>query len=152
MDLSTVIKPEDVILDLAVPNKASLIGRLSSHAAARLGISDAAIRAALLAREELGSTGIGSSLAIPHAAIEGIGTPFAALAVLRRAIEFDAVDAQPVDIVFLLLTPPGASGDYLKILSTVARRTREDRVLGLLRAATSSGIAHAVLVEGEPSG
>lgn len=150
MTLSTIITPDDVLLGLGVPTKSALIEVLAAHAAARLDADEAAIRAALLAREDLGSTGIGGQIAIPHATLEGLARPFGTLVVLRKAIEFDAVDAQPVDIVFLLLMPQDMSGDHLKILSEVARRTRDDGVPALLRQAQNPQTAYGVLVVDEP--
>lgn len=146
MNLSTVLKPEDVILNLTAASKPRLLERLSTQAAARLGVDAATIEAALLAREDLGSTGIGGRIAIPHAVIDGIAAPFGVLAVLRKPLAFDAVDAQPVEVVFLLLTPPGNAGDHLKILSSVARRMRDERLLALIRGAASPEVAHAALL------
>lgn len=151
MNLSTVIRPEDVILKLAATTKSDLIEKLSAHAASRLGLGEATIRAALMAREDLGSTGIGGRVAIPHAMIEGVETPFGILAVLKRAIEFDAVDAEPVDIIFLLLAPPGSSGEHLKILSAIARRARNEEVLDLLRSASSVPLAYEQFLVDEAS-
>lgn len=147
MNLSAIILPEDVILDLPVSSKAELIKRLSAHAAARLGLDERIIRAALTSREELGSTGIGRGVAIPHAAVESLGSPFAILAVLRKAVDFESVDEIPVNVVFLLLTPPSRPGEHLTILSAVARKTSADQVLKVLRMARSPAAAYAVLVD-----
>ncbi len=150
MELATLILPEDVILDLSVPSKTALLGRLAAHAAARLGTGEAAVRAALMAREELGSTGIGGRVAIPHASAEGLAAPFAALAVLRKAVDYDAVDGLPVDIVFMLLVPPGGAGEHLKLLSAFARRARDERVLERLRAAAAPDEARRAVAGSEP--
>lgn len=146
MNLSSIIRPEDVILDLTVSTKSALIGKLSAHAAARLGLEASAIQAALNGREELGSTGIGGGVAIPHASIEHLRAPFAALMMLKKAVEFDSVDEVPVDIVFLLLTPPENTGDSLKVLSAVARKARTEQILKNLRNTHSPAEAYAVLV------
>lgn len=146
MNLSSVIDPQDVIPDLSAATKPALIDMLSEHAARRTGVDAKTIRAALLGRERLGSTGIGDGVAVPHAPVAGLGAPFAALAILRKAIDFEAVDDQPVDIVFLLLSPAGGSGDYLKILAAVARRTRDQKTLNMLRSATTAEDACSVLV------
>lgn len=146
MNLSTVLMPEDVLLNLSVATKPRLLERLSTHAADRLGLDAAAIEAALLAREGLGSTGIGGRVALPHAVIEGIRAPFAALATLKKPLAFDAVDTQPIEVVFLLLTPPGNAGDHLKILSTVARQLRDMSVLATIRTAASPAEARATLL------
>lgn len=147
MNLSNVIKAEDILIDLPVTSKAGLIKAMSSHAAVRTGIDQAVIQKALLKREELGSTGIGSGVAIPHTALEGLETPFTALAILEKAIDFESVDEVPIDVAFLLLSPPDQSPDYLKILSAVARRAHSDQVLKLLRSAGSPAKAYAILVD-----
>lgn len=147
MNLSSVIAPQDVILDLSVPTKAVLIRTLAAHAAARTGLEEDMIHTALMGREKLGSTGIGNGVAIPHAPVAGLDAPFATLVVLRKPIEFDAVDDLPVDIVFLLLSGGERTSEYLKILAAVARKTRDEQVLGLLRRAPSPAEAFSTLTD-----
>ncbi|MGQ3671432.1 PTS sugar transporter subunit IIA [Xanthobacter sp. TB0136] len=149
MNLSSVIRPEDVILDLSVATKASLLQFLAGHAAGRTGVSGQVIHSALLGRENLGSTGIGNGVAVPHAPVEGLMAPFAALVILKKPVDFEAVDDLPVDIVFLLLSPPEGTGDYLKILAAVARKTRGDRMPDMLRGARSPAAAYSLLVQEE---
>lgn len=100
-----------------------------------------------MSRERLGSTGIGHGVAMPHAPVPGLETSFAALMVLKKPIDFDAVDDLPVDIVFLLLSPPEGSNEYLKILAAAARRLRDERVMTMLRGAKAATAAYSVLVE-----
>ncbi|MGV2979422.1 PTS sugar transporter subunit IIA [Camelimonas sp. ID_303_24] len=145
MNLASVLGPEDVLLALPAPTKADLIRKLAAHAAARTGLDAGAIEAALLGRERLGSTGVGNGVALPHAPIAGLEKPFAALAILKKPIDFDAVDDRPVDIVFLLLPAAGGSGEHLKILAAVARKTRAEPVLTQLRRARDASAAHAIL-------
>lgn len=144
MNLASVILPEDVILDRSTSTKAALLKRLAAHAAARTGLGEEAIHAAILGRERLGSTGIGQGVAMPHAPVAGLAIPFAALAILKKPLDFESVDDLPVDIVFLLLTGSERNGDDLKILAAVARRTRNES--RLLRSARSAEAAHAILV------
>ena len=147
MNLSSAIAPEDVILDLSISTKAVLIKKLAAHAAARTGLTEEAIHTALLGRERLGSTGIGHGVAMPHAPVPGLEASFAALMVLKKPIEFESVDDLPVDVVFLLLSSPEGSNDYLKILAAVARRTRDEQVMKMLRGAKTAPAAYSVLVE-----
>lgn len=147
MNLSSVIKPVDVILDLSIATKASLINRLASHAAVRTGVGEQIIHSALLSRERLGSTGIGNGVAVPHAPVAGLVEPFAALVILKKPIDFEAVDDLPVDIVFLLLSSPEGTSEYLKILAAVARKTRGQTILQMLRSAKSPSAAYSILVE-----
>lgn len=147
MNLSSVIKPEDVILDLSIATKANLINRLASHAAVRTGVGEQIIHSALLGRERLGSTGIGNGVAVPHAPVVGLVEPFAALVILKKPIDFEAVDDLPVDIVFLLLSSLEGTSEYLKILAAVARKTRGQTILQMLRSAKSPSAAYSILVE-----
>ncbi|MFC4623898.1 PTS sugar transporter subunit IIA [Daeguia caeni] len=147
MNLSSAIAPEDVILDLSISTKAVLIKKLAAHAAARTGLTEESILTALLGRERLGSTGIGHGVAMPHAPVPGLETSFAALMVLKKPIDFEAVDDLPVDVVFLLLSSPESSNEYLKILAAVARRMRDEQVMKILRGAKSEHAAYSILVE-----
>lgn len=151
MNLNDIIQPEDVLIDAATHSRASLVTKLAAHAALRTGLGADLIRAALVRREELGSTGIGRGVALPHAAIAGLDSPFAMMLVLKRPVEFQAIDDEPVDLVFLLLTPVGAPGKYLSILSAVARKLHADAFVRALRSADTSAALHALMVS-EASG
>jgi PTS system nitrogen regulatory IIA component len=128
MKLEDYFSPADVVLDLRCAAKTQVLQELAARAGARLRLAPAQIAGALLKREELGSTGVGGGIAIPHAPLSGLAKPFGLLARLKRPIDFQAIDALPVDIIFLLLQPAAALGD-LNALATVARKLREsDRV------------------------
>ena len=90
---------------------------------------------AIIGRERLGSTGMGGGVAIPHARIPDLKEPFGVLVRLTNPIDFDAVDSQPVDIVFMLLTPPAPEGDQLNALACVARKLTNPGVVSHLRQA-----------------
>jgi PTS system nitrogen regulatory IIA component len=96
------------------------------------------IAAEILRREELGSTGTGGGVAIPHARIQGLNRSFGILARLNRPIDFEAIDGRPVDLVFLLLLPANPVGEQLKALASVARKLRDPACLRDLRSASSS--------------
>ncbi|ODT22663.1 MAG: PTS sugar transporter [Kaistia sp. SCN 65-12] len=147
MNLSDIIQAEDVLLGLSMPNKEKLIRALARHAASRLDIAEAVIYRALADRERLGSTGIGSGVAIPHAGVDGIDAAFGILMVLRKPIDFEAVDDEPVDIVFLVLTPEGRTAAHLNLLACFARRARSREFRARLRTATSPAAAYSVLTE-----
>jgi nitrogen PTS system EIIA component len=89
----------------------------------------------ILKREELGSTGTGGGVAIPHARIQGLTRSFGILVRLKKPIDFEAIDSQPVDLVFLLLLPPDPVGEQLNALASVARELRDPASLRTLRAA-----------------
>ncbi len=129
MDLSDLIGPGDVIASLRCGSKRQLLQELSDIAAERTSISSRQIFDTLLQRERLGSTGVGNGIAIPHGKLAGLAGMRAIFARLEKPIDFEAMDDQPVDLVFLLLAPEGAGADHLKALARIARLMREpDRV------------------------
>ena len=125
--------PQVVLLDLNLRDKAAALTRLAGEVAA-VALDPAAVLKALLWREDLGSTGMGDGIAIPHASVPGLTQPFGVFARLRPPVDFAAVDDKPVDIVVLLLTPQTAKGD-LMALSQVARRLRSPAFCNALRQA-----------------
>lgn len=139
MDLADILAEDSVLTCTGVTDKRQLFEVLAKKAAERTGISVSEIVDALEAREDLGSTGLGNGIAIPHGKLKGIGGVIAVFARLDEPIEFDAVDDQPVDLVMLLLAPVGAGADHLKALSRVARLLRTESVVDELR--TSNDVA-----------
>ncbi len=105
MTVDEIIAPDDVLVGLRAPGKGALLEALATRAAARLGLGAEAILAPLVRREDLGSTGVGEGVALPHARLEGVTRPFGLLARLRDPVDYDAVDDRPVDLVCLLLLP-----------------------------------------------
>jgi len=134
MKIEDFLSKDDVGVDLRLASKAQVLQELSERAGARLHLDPTRIGAELQKREELGSTGVGAGIAIPHARMIEVTKPFGLLARLKRPVEFDAIDGQPVDLVFLLLQPTSALSD-LNALACVARKLREpDRVKRLREA------------------
>ncbi|MGK6314025.1 PTS sugar transporter subunit IIA [Neorhizobium sp. DT-125] len=144
MNLRDHLPPENIVLDLAPPSKAILIKQLSALAAERLALDAGGIARALINRENLGSTGIGGGIAIPHAGVKGIDRHFCLFARLVKLVDFEAVDEQPVDLVFLLLNPESRR-DHLNILSCIARRMREEETAAAIRRAASPQDVHSRL-------
>jgi nitrogen PTS system EIIA component len=134
MKIKSILAPESVALDLRASDKLQLLRELAQRAAPRAGISAETVLGGLMRREELGSTGIGAGVAIPHARFDGIKEPLAFAVRLKPPVAFDAIDGQPVDLVFLLLTSSSANSDHLNILAAVSRRLRDPGVLQQLRA------------------
>jgi PTS system nitrogen regulatory IIA component len=148
MDIKSFLSPADVLMDISAPDKARLLQKLAAWASSALDLPADRIFRELSAREELGSTGTGSKIAIPHARIEGVKKPFGILARLKRPIDFAAIDDQPVDLVFLLLLPTAPAGEQLNALASVARRLRNPQILDSLRnAANSSDLFGAMSAE-----
>jgi len=135
MIISDLLSPTDVMIDVRAANKRLLLQEVAAKAAAGLGLPVEAIASHLLKREELGSTGIGRGVAIPHARLPDLQRPFGLLAKLKQPVEFDAIDGQPVDIVFALLLPAAAENEALAALALVARTLRSPENLARLRAA-----------------
>ncbi|ODT75576.1 MAG: transcriptional regulator [Pelagibacterium sp. SCN 64-44] len=145
MELADILAEHAVLTCTDVTDKRQLFDLLAEKAAAETGLAAEEIVGALVAREELGSTGLGNGIAIPHGKLGGLKGVFAAFARLDSPIEFDAVDDQPVDLVMLLLAPVGAGADHLKALSRVARLLRTESVVDALRAESDPARLHAVL-------
>ena len=133
------------------PNKVGLLRELSQQAAESLKLDGEAVARAILKREELGSTGTGGGVALPHARIEAVEKPFGLLACLRKAIAFDAIDQKPVDIVFLLLLPATAAGEQLNALAAVARKLRNPVIAERLRHAPGNAEAYRAFVADPPA-
>jgi PTS system nitrogen regulatory IIA component len=137
------LRPNQIVILDRPPDKPQLLAELAERAATALDLDASTLTTALLRREELGSTGLGGGIAIPHTRISGLPKPFAVLAILRAPIQFDAIDGAPVDIVFLLLMPD--SGEALKALAGISRTLRQPGILTALRQAPSAQAAYSVL-------
>jgi len=147
MDLGDLIAPDAVIGSLKANSKKQVIQAIAEKAATRTGIPEREIFETLLQREKLGSTGVGGGIAIPHGKLPGLDEIFGLFARLPKPIDFEALDDQPVDLVFLLLAPEGAGADHLKALARIARHLRKGGVANKLRASTDKAALHAVLTE-----
>jgi nitrogen PTS system EIIA component len=138
MKIKDFLSAADVAVDVRAADKASLLRELAARAAAARNLPVEMVASEIEKRDELGSTGIGRGVAIPHARLREIKKPLGLLARLKSPIEFDAVDGQPVDLVFLLLLPASSQLDQLNALAAVARKLRDEDVLTRMRHATSS--------------
>ena len=118
---------------------------LSALAAAAPDLDAVAVSNQIAKREELGSTGVGNRVALPHARLKSLKAPFGLLARLRRPIDFAAIDDQPVDIVFLLLLPDAGDSAQLNALACVARMLRDSNVLARIRRATDVSSLYGVI-------
>jgi nitrogen PTS system EIIA component len=145
MKISDFLSPSDVMIDVAAADKQKLLSSLARKAGSSLGVLPDHILAELQKREELGSTGVGGGVALPHARFLQVGKPVGMLARLRKPIAFDAVDGQPVDIVFLLLLPEAPNGDQLGALASIARKLRKPEITSALRAARDSAEMYRTL-------
>jgi PTS system nitrogen regulatory IIA component len=151
MHLGDFISPDSVVPSLKVKTKKQLLQELASRAARLTGLPERDIFDVLLQRERLGSTGLGQGIAIPHGKIAALKSIAGIFARLAEPIDFEAVDGEPVDIVFLLLAPEGAGADHLKALARISRLLREGSAVEKLRASKDAAALYAVLTEGEAS-
>jgi PTS system nitrogen regulatory IIA component len=138
MDIKEFLSPADALVDLRISDKARLLQELAHRAATALDLPVDRISSELLKREELGSTGTGGGIAMPHARIPELKKPFGILVRLKQPIEFDAIDGQPVDLVFLLLLPVTSDKEQLNALASVARILRNSKSARNLRQARDS--------------
>ena len=133
MPLSDVVAPDAIIPALKVNGKKQALQELAARAAQISGQNERTIFETLMQREKLGSTGVGNGIAIPHGKLPKLDKLFGLFARLERPVDFEALDGQPVDLVFLLLAPEGAGADHLKALARVARLLRDAEVARKLR-------------------
>lgn len=150
--LSDLLTSADVVASLAVPNKKSLFVQLSKIAAKSRNLVATEVTERLLERERLGSTGFGGGVAIPHGKIPGLQNVIGVFARLSSPIDFAAIDDMPVDLVFLLLSPPDAGVEHLKALARVSRRLRDRTFVAKLRGAGSPDALYALLANEDGRG
>ena len=147
MPLLDFLDPQAVLPAVRVGGKKQALQELAAHAARLTGLPETAIYEALLQRERLGSTGIGEGIAIPHGKLPGLTRIFGLMARLDKPVDFEALDGQPVDILFLLLAPEGAGADHLKALARVARVLREPGLIERVRTTRDATALYAILTE-----
>ena len=144
-DLNEILSLAAVDDDLVAANKKALFQQLGAAAARLTRVPAKDIVACLNAREKIGSTGFGGGTAIPHGKLEGLPHVVGYFARLVQPVDFQAIDGMPVDLVFLLLSPPDAGADHLKALATVSRVFRDRQIVAKLRGARSKDAIFALL-------
>ncbi len=144
-DLSDLLAPDAILPRLAATSRRQALQAITETLAKAAGIDARAAFEAVLMRERLSGTGISDGVAIPHAPVAGVTRPIGAFARLETPQEFDALDARPADLVFMLLAPPDRGGDHLKALARVSRMLRHAGVREKLRAARSAEEIYALL-------
>lgn len=143
--LNDLVAPNAIIPALKVQTKKQALQELAAKAAALTGQNERTVFEILMQREKLGSTGVGNGIAIPHGKLPKLGSVFGLFARLDRPIDFEALDNQPVDLVFLLLAPESAGADHLKALARVARLLRDPDIANKLRKSPDAEALYAVL-------
>ena len=146
MQLSEFLDFDAIKPGLPAGNKRSLLQQLANIAGQRLKFDAAAILECLAERERLGSTGFGQGVAIPHAKVLGLARIYGLVVRLGEPVSYGAVDGAPVDLVFLLLSPPDAGAEHLKALAAISRVIRHGPTLEQMRGARSRDALAAVLM------
>ena len=147
MELSKILKPEAVKTLSACTSKKRLFHDLGDIALSAYGFETSEVIDALLNRENLGPTGVGHGIALPHARLADVDSVCGMFLRLEKPIDFDAVDRQPVDLIFALLAPESSGVDHLKALALVSRTMRDPDTQAKLRANSDSATLHAILTE-----
>ncbi|HVT51183.1 MAG TPA: PTS IIA-like nitrogen regulatory protein PtsN [Dongiaceae bacterium] len=142
-----VSSPAQVMPRLKVTNKKQALQELAKRAGELTGAHERQIFDVLLERERLGTTGVGNGIAIPHGKLADIKSMFGLFARLEPAVDFEAIDEQPVDLIFLLLAPEGAGADHLKALARVSRLLRDRSICEKLRGADQAEAIYALLTD-----
>jgi PTS system nitrogen regulatory IIA component len=147
MEIADLLSPDAVLAHVKATTKKQVLQEMAHKAALLTRLPERRIFDTLIEREKLGSTGMGQGIAIPHGRIAGIEKMTGLFAQLDHPVDFDSMDDQPVDLVFLLLAPEGAGADHLKALARVSRLLRNQAVCEKLRAAPQAATLYALLTE-----
>jgi len=147
MDLSDLLVIDAILPRLKTANKKQALQEMAAKAAALTGRDERDIFETLMQREKLGSTGVGHGVAIPHGKLPGLERLVGVFALIDKPIDFDSLDGEPVDVVFLLLAPESAGADHLKALARIARVLRDDETAAKLRAADDAAAMYTLLTE-----
>lgn len=146
----TLAHPDKVLADLRAGSKKQVLADLAKAAAEIAGVHERVIFDILVERERLGSTGLGNGIAIPHGRIPGITRVYELFARLGTPVDFEALDNQPVDLIYLLLAPSDAGADHLKALARVSRLLRDGPTCAKLRGSDSEAALTSVLTAPYP--
>jgi len=147
MEIADLLTPDAVMAHMKAASKKQVLQELAQRAAQVTKLAERRIFETLMEREKLGSTGMGQGIAIPHGRVPGVEKMTGLFAQLDQPVDFDAMDDQPVDLVFLLLAPEDAGADHLKALARVSRLLRNQAVCEKLRAAPQPATLYALLTE-----
>jgi len=151
METGELLRREAVAARVGAGAKRAALGAVAELASRQLGLPAHTLLTALQDRERHGSTGIGQGVAVPHAQIEGLDHPVGVFVKLETPVAFEAVDDRPVDLIFALFTPKGASVEHLRALAKVSRLLRQGELREQIRQARTPDAIYALLVRKEES-
>jgi len=145
MEIADLLDTDSVVAKLPATSKKQALQELAKRAAQITGLHERAVFDVLLERERLGTTGVGNGIAIPHGKLADLNRLYGLFARLEKPIDFDSVDEQPVDLIFLLLAPEGAGADHLKALARVSRLLRDPQICQKVRGSDSAEAIYALI-------
>lgn len=151
MEIHDILTPECVLVSVRATSKKQALQELARQASHATGIAERTIFDVLLERERLGTTGVGRGIAIPHGKLPELDRLFGVFATLDQPVDFDSVDDQPVDLVFLLLAPESAGADHLKALARISRLMRDPGLCDRLRTVSDPGELFKLITAGATS-
>ncbi|MCW5774660.1 MAG: PTS IIA-like nitrogen regulatory protein PtsN [Rhodospirillaceae bacterium] len=147
MEIADLLNPDSVLPKLRVSGKKQALQELAKRAAALTHLPERQIFDVILERERLGTTGVGGGIAIPHGRLPKLDRIYGVFARLEQPIDFESIDEQPVDLIFMLLAPEAAGADHLKALARVSRMLRDRSVTEKLRGSDSRDALYALLTD-----
>lgn len=147
MEIADLLQQDGVVSNLKISSKKQALHELAQRAASVTGVDERSIFDVLLERERLGTTGVGRGIAIPHGKLGELTKLHAIFARLETPVDFDAIDNEPVDLIFLLLAPESAGADHLKALARISRLLRDQSICGKLRGSEDRDALYALLTD-----
>ena len=146
MEISEILAPDRVVCNISLNSKKAALETLAGMiAAADPEISQTEVFESLIARERLGSTGLGQGIALPHGRRKGGVHTLAAFMRLQTPIQYDAIDQKPVDLLFALLVPEASTDEHLDILSKLATRFSDQAIVNSIRTSETAGAIYVIL-------
>ena len=149
MELTDLLDGECVVANLRATSKKQALQELARRAADITGIDERKIFGVLMDRERLGTTGVGSGIAIPHGKLPELDRLYGVFARLEKPVDFQSIDERPVDLIFVLLAPEEAGADHLKALARVSRLLRDQNICEKLRGTGEVDALSAILTESQ---
>ena len=147
MEAASLISPDNIIAKLTATSKKQILRELSRRAGTVTGEPERAIFDVLMERERLGTTGIGNGIAIPHGKLQSLKEIHGLFARLEKPVDYQSIDEQPVDLIFLILAPESAGADHLKALARISRVLRNSNICTELRSTDTVGSLYSILTE-----
>ena len=147
MDLNALLGPGNVVPTLKAKSKKQVFAEMAARAAKVTKLNERQIFEVVQERERLGTTGIGGGIALPHSKVPGLDRLYGFFARVETPVDFDAIDGEPVDLVFMLLAPESAGADHLKALAKVSRVLRDRAMCEKLRGSRNADALYALLTE-----